>query len=254
MTNPAWNAEAYAKNFSFVPAYGEDLLRMIDFRGVKSAADLGCGDGALTAKLRGACPDVVGIDASEEMLRLARARHPGIRFVLADVTDFALDDPADLLFSNAVFHWIARGRQEAMLRCAARALRPGGQFVFEFGGHGNNALIHEALAAAFREAGLPYRMPFTFPTIGEYAPLVERAGFRVETALLFPRPTPVPGEDGLLNWLRMFIKKPFECVPDEETAEGIRRRAAESLRGRLFADGTWQLDYVRLRMKAIREG
>ena len=39
---------------------------------------------------------------------------------------------------------------------------------------------------------------------------MERAGFRVEYAVLFDRPTEQKTGDGLADWVRMFVKKPFE--------------------------------------------
>lgn len=84
-----------------------------------------------------------------------------------------------------------------MLKCVHKALKKDGQFIFEFGGHGNNRLIHSALKAAFSEHGCRYEMPFYFPTISEYAALLENMGFRMRYAALFDRPTNLKGADGL---------------------------------------------------------
>ena len=90
-----------------------------------------------------------------------------------------------------------------MLKCVHKALKDGGQFVLEFGGRGNNALIHTYLEKTFTEYGYRYEMPFYFPTIGEYASLAEAAGFTVRYAVLFDRPTPLKGKDGLAEWIKM---------------------------------------------------
>lgn len=58
------------------------------------------------------------------------------------------------VFSNAVLHWIDRQKQPGMASCVRDALKPGGQFAFEFGGYGNNALIHNALHGEFRKRNL----------------------------------------------------------------------------------------------------
>ena len=137
-----------------------------------------------------------------------------------------------------------------MLRCVRRALAGGGQFAFEFGGRGNNALIHKALGQACAERGLAYEMPFYVPTVGQYAALLEDAGFKVVYALLFDRPTPLAnGEDGMRDWIDMFVKAPFESV-DDDVRGVIVADAVEHLRPKLFRDGEWTADYVRLRMKA----
>ena len=62
-----------------------------------------------------------------------------------------------------------------MLKCVHNALKDNGQFVFEFGGYGNNQIIHGALAKIFGERNHIYKMPFYFPTISEYSTLLENA-------------------------------------------------------------------------------
>lgn len=246
-----WNANDYTQNFSFVHEYGSQLLSLIDGQGL-SVLDLGCGNGALTGRLTQAGFLAQGLDASPELLEAARQAYPELTFRQGDAADFQVSQPFDVVFSNAVLHWINRDRQDAMLRCVNRALKPGGQFVFELGGYGNNALIHSALEQAFARRGLTYRMPFYFPTVGQYAARLEAAEFKVTFAHLFDRPTRLNGPDGLYDWLCMFIKTPFDGV-DPAGRETILREAAESLREPLFQDGVWLCDYVRLRCKAIKE-
>ncbi len=74
--------------------------------------------------------------------------------------------------------------------------------------------VHSALEKNFSRRGLAYPRTFYFPTIGEYAPILEEQGFRVEYAVLFDRPTPQKSENGLEDWIRMFVKTPFEGISD----------------------------------------
>lgn len=250
--NIQWDAGNYAQNFSFVHQYGAAVLELLDITPGMTVLDLGCGNGALTARLRelGACP--LGMDASPEQLDQAKALYPELEFVRGDATAFALEAPVDAVFSNAVFHWIDREKQPLMLECIARALKPGGQLVFEMGGYRCGGSVHDALARAFAKRGLDYKMPFFFPTVGEYAPLLEQAGLLVTHAFLFDRFTPLKGDDGLVEWIRMFVKKPFEGMDESLKAE-ICREAAEQLKPVLYRDGTWYCDYVRLRCRAVRK-
>lgn len=251
--NIRWNAENYKENFSFVPQYGNSVAELIDRSRAKTAIDLGCGNGTLTAALKEKGLQVTGIDGSAEMIALARAEHPDIEFVQADATKFVVSEPVDVVFSNAVFHWIDQEKQPQLLRHIADAVKPGGQLVFEFGGYGCAESIHAMLETVFAEYGYSYPRTFYFPTIGEYAPLVEQAGFCVRTALLFDRPTPQKGADGLENWIRMFVKAPFAGIPDEETKDAMIRETVRRLRDRLFVDGVWYVDYVRIRMSADKK-
>ena len=250
--NITWDADKYTKDFSFVHQYGDRVAELLDCPPGSRVVDLGCGNGALTERLRERGFQVVGIDASGELLETARKSWPEIRFIQGDAADFALEEPADAVFSNAVFHWIEKEKHPRMLRCVCRALKPRGQFVFEFGGQGNNRLIHRELETAFQEHGYSYQMPFYFPGIGEYAPMVEAAGFQVRAAVLFDRFTELKGDQGLKDWIRMFIKTPFQTVPDPDEQEEIIDTAVDRLKKDLYRDGKWYADYVRLRMKARR--
>lgn len=249
--NIKWDADKYTKDFSFVHQYGNDVAELIDCEKGSTLIDLGCGNGALTKAPQERGYRVTGMDSSEELLGTARGKYPDILFIRADATDFSVAETVDAVFSNAVFHWIDREKQADMLACVHRALKEKGQFAFEFGGYGNNALIHGALAEVFSECGYEYRMPFYFPTIGEYAALVEQAGFQVRYAVLFDRPTELKGSDGLKEWIHMFVKTPFATVDDAER-EGIICKAVERLRDTLYREDRWYADYVRIRMKAVK--
>lgn len=248
--NIQWDAEKYTSDFSFVHQYGGALLDLIDGEGL-SVLDLGCGNGALTKVISERGHHAEGVDASGELLQTARASYPELRFTQADAVSFQMGKQYDVVFSNAVFHWIEREKQPDMIAHVFDALKPRGQFIFEFGGHGNNALIHRALRREFEKRGLTYEMPFYFPTIGEYTSLLERGGFLVRSALLLDRPTRLSGGDGLCGWVRMFVKTPFQGI-SPALAEEIICSAASELKGVLYHDGNWYADYVRIRCKAVK--
>ncbi len=250
--NITWDAEKYTSDFSFVHRYGNDVTELIDAEAGSTVLDLGCGNGALTKVLQDKGYTVKGLDASRELLDVARKDYPETEFIKADAVNFTLSEPVDVVFSNAVFHWIDKEKQPDMMKCVYNALKKNGQFVFEFGGHGNNRLIHSALSGVFREHGFCYKMPFYFPTIGEYASLLESAGFQVKYALLFDRPTELKGENGMKDWIKMFVKTPFTVIESKGEREEIINQTVEKLRSGLFINGKWYADYVRIRMKAVR--
>lgn len=252
MPNISWNADEYKKNFSFVPAYGEAVIDLITKQPGSSVVDLGCGNGSLTGKIADRGYIVTGIDDSEEMLLLARKEHPDQRFICGNAVTFRLKEKADAIFSNAVFHWIDEKDQPAMLSNICYNLKPGGELVCEFGGFGCAETVHGTLEHCFSEHGLEYQRIFYFPTIGQYAPMLEKAGFKIEYAALFDRPTPQNGPDGLANWIRMFVKKPFEGI-EEALREEIISDAVSGLRNRLYQNNSWIVDYVRIQFRALKQ-
>lgn len=61
------------------------LLRIFRARGCARVMDLGCGTGEHAAILHRAGLDVIGLDRSPNMIRVARERFPGLPFVVADM-------------------------------------------------------------------------------------------------------------------------------------------------------------------------
>lgn len=241
-----WTAAGYDKNARFVSELGTEILSWLDPKPGERILDLGCGDGALTEKIAGAGSIVTGVDTSEDFLSAAKKRGLDVRY--ADGHALQFDREFDAVFSNAALHWMTR--PEEVLAGVARALRPGGRFVAEFGGHGNVAAIVTAMRSAAvvfgGDASLTH--PWFFPTPHEYAAMLENAGLTPERAELIPRPTPLP--TGMEGWLFTF-RKPFFDQFEGEKRAAVLSHCLELLRPSLCdSSGRWTADYVRLRVAA----
>ena len=85
-----------------------DLLSAVPMDAPARILDLGCGPGNVTQFLQGRWPDakIVGLDSSAEMLEKARAAHPNMEWIEADLSEWTPDEPFNLLYSNAVLQWV----------------------------------------------------------------------------------------------------------------------------------------------------
>jgi trans-aconitate methyltransferase len=184
------------------------------------------------------------------MLEQARAAYPGLQFIQGDARDFSFAEPFNAIFSNAVLHWIRP--PEAVIRCVRDALRPDGRFTAEFGGRGNVQRILAVLGETAERMGIAPLLPESyFPSLSEYATLLEAAGLEVRSAVLFDRPTPLEGADGLRNWVKMFRGMTLEALPAERREEYLLAVEAAA-RPELFREGGWFADYRRLRVVGVR--
>lgn len=114
------------------------LLRTIRAvgRGRLRVVDLGCGSGIWAARLVAAGYDVVGIDISAEMLRIARRRVKGARFVSGSMfrTPLPTCDAVTSISECAGYAVDSTAGEIQLSRLFRRvftSLRPGGVFVFD---------------------------------------------------------------------------------------------------------------------------
>src|SRR5437667_8425741 len=252
MSTKDWNASLYDQKHAFVFEYGKSLLSLLDPQPGESILDLGCGTGHLTKAIAESGAHVVGLDSSPSMIEVARAAYPELEFILADATNFSLPATFDAVFSNATLHWVIEA--EKAIRCIATSLKTGGRLVAEFGGKGNIAHIITAIQQSMEELlHIEVGADWYFPSIGEYATLLEKHGLAVSSALLFDRPTQLEdGERGMRNWIKMFKESMFLAIPDD-AREKVLARGEEKLRPVLFRDGHWFADYRRLRIGAYKD-
>jgi SAM-dependent methyltransferase len=133
-------AEEYAERFAdalvgdpFDRAMLGVFAELVRAEGGGPVADIGCGPGRLTPYLAGLGLDVFGIDLSPEMIRLARAARPDLRYEVGTMEALALGDGAlsGLMAWYSIIH-LPPGRVPGALAEFARVLRPGGHLLMAF--------------------------------------------------------------------------------------------------------------------------
>jgi trans-aconitate methyltransferase len=246
-----WNPNLYDAKHDFVWKYGADLISLLAPKADERILDIGCGTGHLTAQIADSGARVTGVDRSTDMVAAARKAYPALQFEVADARDLQYSNEFDAVFSNAVLHWIKE--PELVVQNVSRALRPGGRFVAELGGKGNIRKMQIAFDRVLAELHVaePGEInPWYYPSVGEYAGLLEKNGLEVRFITLFDRPTLLAdGEAGMRNWITMFCSD-FLAKVTPEQREPLFQRTEELLRPELFRDGQWWADYRRLRFAA----
>jgi SAM-dependent methyltransferase len=241
-----WTSDTYQANAAYVPALGAAVFRLLNPKSGERILDVGCGEGSLTAQIAGAGARVVGIDTSEEMVAAAKAR--GLDARLIDAEQLPFDGEFDAVFSNAALHWVRD--HDAMLEGVHRALKSGGRFVAEFGGHGNIAAMQVAIRSVLAHRGWDTNIHRYYATPDEYSVRLRAHGFDVREIDLIPRPTPLP--TGMRGWLETFERATLDRIPPENRDSFIRE--VEDLLREEICDtqGNWTAHYVRLRFSAVK--
>ncbi|EEB74977.1 class I SAM-dependent methyltransferase [Thermococcus sp. AM4] len=147
------------------------------------ALDLGCGTGNYTLELRRRGFDVIGLDASEGMLRIARSK--GLNCIRGDAYSLPFPDESfDLVLSVTMFEFIHE--PEKVLEEIYRVLRPGGEALIGTMNGRSAWFLFKRLKSLFVETAYRYAR---FYTPGELEALLTNAGFKnIESAgvIFFP--------------------------------------------------------------------
>jgi len=93
--------------------------------------DLGCGNGRMLEFFNGKNINYSGVDNSEGLIKIARDKHPGIDFQVADALKLPFPDNCfDKIISIAVLHHIpSSGFRRQFIKEAKRVLKPGGLLI-----------------------------------------------------------------------------------------------------------------------------
>ena len=111
------------------------LLAQANLQKDQTILDLACGTGTLSITIKKSFPEsnIYGIDADEEILRMARAKAAKFRTEINFEQGFSDDLPFpdetfDRVFSTLAFHHLSHARKIATIREILRVLKKDGEF------------------------------------------------------------------------------------------------------------------------------
>ena len=132
--------------------------------------DVGCGTGRILLDFMSQSIDIDGVDNSPDMLARARAAHPYVAFVEADLASWEPEAPVDLIFTCNTYHHI-ENRPRYFSR-AAEAIRSGGRLVVidfyadhrsgDLGFPKDHLISHQQVIDELTEAGYRLAREHTF--------------------------------------------------------------------------------------------
>lgn len=247
-----WDKSLYNNNFNYVQKYGQSLFSFLGDVADKDILDLGCGNGKHCNIFLEKGAKVIGLDSSQELLSDAKKNNPKIEFINADAVTYIFKDKFDIVFSNAVLHWVEKDKHPQLLQTIYNNLKTDGLFVCEFGGYNNINSIVSALRQEVEKLGHNTKDFGYFPTAEEYEKLLTEAGFTVEHIQLYDRPTPLYGENGIKDFITMFLGQYLQGI-DLITQNNIISNVEHILKPKLYKDNAWVADYVRIQFKAIKK-
>ena len=256
-----WDAKDYEQHSRAQQKWARELIGKLDLKGTENVLDLGCGDGKVTAEIANCVQrgSVVGIDSSRAMIELATRRYPGkqypnLSFVLMDAVNLSFEEQFDVVFSNAVLHWVKD--HKSVVEGLYRSLKPNGKILLQMGGEGNA----DGILSVFGELQTsrewkPYftnfEFPFGFLGIADYQTLLAEAGFSAKRVELIPKDMQHDGKVGLEGWIRTTWLPYLEQVPEEKRNEFIETFSTKYIKQYpIDSDGKVHVAMVRIEVEA----
>ena len=255
MTQPSthWNAEVYDRIGTPMRRWAKALIDDLNLSGDETVLDAGCGSGSVTFDLLERLPRgrIYAVDSSPDMIsKITKAvEERGISNVIsirADLTDFELPEQVDVVFSNAVLHWIPD--DDALFGCLLRATKPGGRFRAQCGGGANIARLMDATKAVEKRDLYSRYLGMAefrkYRTAEEATAAMQRAGWTDVRAELFDSPVRFENTDDAALYLRTIIlQRHVAALPPEHQQAFLETVIDETIR----RDGApFTADYVRL--------
>jgi trans-aconitate 2-methyltransferase len=253
----AWDAATYHAVAAPQESWGLELADAFPWRGDETILDAGCGSGRLSLKLLDRVPRgrLIGVDANEDMIRVARQTLAEsiacgrVEVHLADLLEYRSPPVADVVFSCAVIHWILD--HDRFWRNCHEWLKPGGWLWAQGGGEGNiipeRELIRELAEederfAVFREV----ERGTYYAGIEETRARLEALGIRNLEVSLQPKTTAFETREAFSTFVTTVILRPYAAKLGKE----IWKDFVDLWTERHIARHGPRIHYVRLNVRA----
>lgn len=192
------------------------------------------------------------------MVETARKALPGLQFDVADLNTYTPDEPVDLLFSNAVFQWLAYDDRISVIKRLLESLKPGGVFAMQipdnFTEHSHESM--RAVAEKGPWAEILRSLKPAREAVHSPQQLYDALKPLCSSVDLWHThyQHPMENHQGIVEWLKGTGLRPFLDPLDPEQREGFLAAYLQRIKS-LYPesyDGSVLLRFPRLFMVAVR--
>ena len=251
-----WSAKQYLKFEDERTRPPRDLLAQVPLDSPRRVVDLGCGPGNSTELLVERFPsaEVIGIDSSPDMLRQARQQLPRCTFVEGNLSSWMPEQGIDLLFGNAVFHWVPD--HPKVLARLLQSLPPGGVLAVQMPDNTNEPalmLMEKVAASGPWTAAIAQAQRNDLPRPEGYYDLLRPLCSRIDIWHTHYNHI-IENHAGVVEWFKGSGLRPFLAPLDAAMRETFIAKYTDEIRLAYPArsDGKIMLKFPRLFILAVR--
>jgi trans-aconitate methyltransferase len=263
-----WDAENYHKVSSIQETWAIELLAKRKWKGNEVLIDAGCGSGRVTRIIANILKKgkIYAIDLDQNMIEKAKINlkdQENVVFVNADLSTVEIPEPVDVIFSNAVIHWIKDHYK--LFSNFWQLLKQPGEILIQWGGKGNLGTVTPMLdltrkSSKFKGYYHDWEDPLNFASAEETFSIMERVGFKqIETGLT-KKIAKFSSFDEYRLFMKTVVMKPYlSYLPSDYDNQIVNsfmdcffKHQKENIKG--FSEGStgYALDYTRLNIGAIK--
>jgi trans-aconitate 2-methyltransferase len=261
-----WDAKTYHNISTIQEKWGKDVLERRRWNGHEIVMDAGCGTGRVTkilAEKVGKGGLVYAVDLDANMIDQAKenlASFENVFVVKSDILNVELQKKVDVIFSNAVLHWILDHRRLfqhfwKLLSDKENNNENKGERILlvQCGGYGNLSKIHTLMnqikeLSEFKIYFLNWKEPWYFAKPEDTEKLLKQIGFKNIKVYLSDGTTTFTNRTSYSSFVETAIIKPFlEYLPNEQIKRSFLKTFLDNIEQSRLA---WTLDYVRLNIVA----
>ena len=259
-----WDASTYDNISDVIESWGLDLIERLNLKGNEIVLDAGCGSGRLTKIISTKLPKgkVFAVDLDSSMIKLANERLgkiSNVKFIQSNVCDIELQDKIDVVFSNAVLHWISNHRK--VFGHFWQILKPNGQLSIQSGGYGNltktlsvfnkvRKSLEFCIYFCNRKGESIWNEPWYFAKAEDTEKILKEIGFKNIEVFLENKVAKFHDKEDYFIFIKTIVLRPYlEYLSNDKLKNMFAKAVVHEIETN-FKELQWKLDYVRLNIHA----
>jgi trans-aconitate 2-methyltransferase len=259
-----WDADTYDIVSDAQEEWAKFIVKQRKWSGSETVLDAGCGSGRITKMLSEIISDgnIYAVDNDPNMVKKATQSLGGtenVHIIQSDLTDKGFGDMQikfDVIFSNAVLHWIIDHHK--VLKNFYNLLIPKGELLIQCGGFGNLKKTISVFntvkdSLGFRPYFFEWKQLWNFAKPEDTKNILEDIGFKQIRVFLSDSNVNFNSKNSYLLYIKTVVLGPYlKYLPSKQ----LKNKFVEEILNLIekdYPELKWNLDYVRLNILASKQ-
>ena len=258
-----WDADTYDNISNIQEEWAKNIIKKRKWTGKENLLDAGCGTGRVTKIFAEKITEgnIYAIDSDPNMIEKAKDALKdfiNVKVMQADLLDILyLNIPVkfDVIFSNAVLHWVLDHRR--VFENFYDLLIPNGQLLVQFGGYGN---LQKTLSVFDRVKDLPefskyfskWKFDRNYAKPKETENILKEIGYKDVKVYLTEAPARFNSKQDYSIYLKTVDLRPYLKYLPIKQLQNEFVNTVLSYMEKYYPNLCWSLDYMRLTVLASK--